>query len=307
MTTVFLFRVDGNKDNDDFFAASRVGAACAYAGVDFRVGRSGWIPDLVKVAIDDPPVRCTLTLIELEATESVALISCRKYLPEDSADIVAAFVDYLDRVVRQCRSTADPREAAIIRLKELLPGVEHVRVMTAGALRASASFVEELPLIDQPGHIARKSAEPQNGHEPARIFQGLLRLSQQQAQTMGRCIMILDAVIRGFDHSAATLGAWRAQDRSQPMKYLLAEDSNSYPALRALVFGAGNRGLTLDFEAILAELVTIWSDTPHRDVGAEHARALISQYFPVASDIRKHDKMDGIFESARVFLSASLT
>jgi hypothetical protein len=111
MPTTYLFRIDGAKDNDDFFGAMRASVQHVYAGADFRVGAAGWIPDLVKLVVDEPPARCSLTLIELEATESVALISCRKYLPEDSASIVSAFRKYLDRVISQCRISADPREA----------------------------------------------------------------------------------------------------------------------------------------------------------------------------------------------------
>ena len=69
--------------------------------------------------MSEPPDSCTLTLIELEATEPVALISCRKYLPEASADIVAAFYAYLDRAIRQCQTTADPRKSELVHLKTL--------------------------------------------------------------------------------------------------------------------------------------------------------------------------------------------
>src|SRR5437899_9390134 len=130
MSTVYLFRVDGAKDNDEFFGATRASAHHVYAGADFRVGAAGWIPDLVKVVVEEPPERCSLTLIELEATESVALISCRKYLPEDSTGIFSAFNDYLDRVVRQCRSTADPRESEFVRLKIVLSTVSQVMITT---------------------------------------------------------------------------------------------------------------------------------------------------------------------------------
>src|SRR6266478_8809890 len=131
MATVYLFRVDGSKDNDEFFASLRTSASHVYAGVDFRVGASGWIPDLVRIIVEDPPDRCSLTLIELEATESVALISCRKYLPENSAAILQAFTDYLDRLVRQCRSSADPREPEFAALKAVLSQVREVTVTTA--------------------------------------------------------------------------------------------------------------------------------------------------------------------------------
>ena len=304
MVNTFLFRVDGAKDNDEFFASFRSGVFCAYAGIDFRVGRAGWIPDLVKVVVDDSSSHCSLTLIELEATESVALVSCRKYLPENSSDIVAAFMNYLDRVIRQCRSTADTREAAIAHLRELLVEVEHVTVLTAGALRASASFVEELRLIDQPGHTLRPVAAGQNGAKQQRVFQGVLRLSQREAQALSRSILILDAVIRGFDQSAATFKQWRGQARSQPLKYLLARNAAAYSCLRAFIFET--RGLTLDLEPVLAELAMIWSSESEKNMDLDLARRLITNYYPIATTIKSHERMEAVFGTAHVFLSDNL-
>jgi hypothetical protein len=86
MPTTYLFRVDMAKDNDEFFAAILPSAAHAYAGLDLRVGTAGWVPDLVRVVVQDSTDSCCLTLIELEAIESVALISCRKFLPESEVD-----------------------------------------------------------------------------------------------------------------------------------------------------------------------------------------------------------------------------
>ena len=149
-----LFRIDGAKDNHEFFAAIRASVSLVYAGVEFSVGCSGWVPDLVKVTTSEMPDRCPLTIIELEATKSVALISCRKYLPEDPNEIVAAFRIYLDRLIRQCRSSADPRESEFIHLKERLSEAKELVVTTAGALRSSAILVEELPLMGQPGFAA---------------------------------------------------------------------------------------------------------------------------------------------------------
>jgi hypothetical protein len=303
MSTVYLFRVDGAKDNDEFFGAMRASARHVYSGVDFRVGTVGWIPDLVKLVLEEPPDRCTLTLIELEATESVALISCRKYLPENSANILAAFTEYLDRVICQCRTSADPREPEFVRLKAILSQVSQVTVTTAGALRSSTAFVEELPLMDQPKLAAQARAIQEDQEDKARAFQGVLRLSAHEAKALARCVMILDAVLRRRDHSSATFHAWRGQARSQPLKRLLTENKGSHPALRALVFEAQNRGITVDFEKVLSELVEIWSAARGNSLDPEHTRKLVSRYFPVALPIRGHEQMAGIFEIARKQLS----
>src|SRR6266571_5731344 len=221
MATEYLFRVDGAKDNDDFFGIARASARHVYAGADFRVGAAGWIPDLVRLVLEEPPNTCTLKLIELEATESEALVSCRKYLPENSGNILSAFGDYLDRVVRQCRASADPREPEFASLRAMLSQASHVTVMTAGALRSSATFVEELPLIDQPKLAAQPRAIQDDQTDKARVFQGVLRLSQREANVLGRCVMILDAVVRQRDHSSATFHDWRGRERTQPLKRLL--------------------------------------------------------------------------------------
>jgi len=171
MSTVYLFRIDGAKDNDDFFAAMRPLVAQVYAGIEFRVGAAGWIPDLVRVIVEEPPDQCSLTLIELEAIDYVAWVSCRKYLPESSAYILSAFSDYLERVIRQCRSTADPRESEFANLKSVLSQASQVTVTTAGALRAGTGFVEELPLIDQPRFIGHPRSTPKDQADNRRVFQ----------------------------------------------------------------------------------------------------------------------------------------
>ncbi len=299
MSTAYLFRIDGAKDNDDFFAAMRTSVSHGYAGVDFRVGAAGWIPDLVKVVVEKSSDRCSLTLIELEATESVALISCRKYLPENSTDILNAFSDYLDRVIRQCRSTADPREHEFFRLKSVLSQIEHVTVTTAGALRSSTCFVEELPLIDQPTLVAQPRPVREEKAQPERIFRGLLRLSAQEANALARCVMIIDAIIRNRDHSSATTRTWLGRARTQPLKVLLIENCDIHPALRAFVLERQRRGATLDFEIMLSELIDIWSVALERSVDLERSRNLVSGYYPVASAIKAHDHMAAVFETAR--------
>ena len=107
VTRRYLFRLDGSKENDEFFLCRRGQGACvAYSGTAMSVG-PGWIPDLIEV--EDDETCFTVTLIELEAVEISALASCRKYLPESSLDIIQKFTAYLETVNRQCLATADPR------------------------------------------------------------------------------------------------------------------------------------------------------------------------------------------------------
>jgi hypothetical protein len=306
-----MFRIDGAKDNDEFFVAIRSSASLVYAGIDLRVGRSGWVPDLVKVTVAEPAGHCALTLIELEAIESAALISCRKYLAEDPSEILAAFRAYLDRVIRQCRSTGDARESEFARLRNLLSDANNVTITTAGALRSSADFIEELPLIDQPS-LTNASRPPDRELQsrqlrPAKCvqeyealtFRGVLLLSQLDKYSLGRCVKVLDAVIRKHDHSGGAYHGWSA---NSPLKQLLSKDRLGCPELQKLILGSRNHGVTLDFEKLLSELVGLWSTVGVAQVDPEHCRASIVDYYPMASKIKGHDRVASVFHEARKYL-----
>jgi hypothetical protein len=249
--------------------------------------------------LEEPPDKASFTLIELEATESVAMVSCRKYLPENSVNILSAFGEYLDRVIRQCRTSADPREREFAELKANLSKVDQVTLTTAGALRSSTAFVEELPLIDQPKIAISPPLVNDDRQANECVFQGVLRLDQQKAYALARCLMILDAVLRGRDHSNATFQAWRGEAVSQPLKRLLTDNNGSYPALRGFILVRPSTGLSLDFEKVLSELIEIWSADRNKEFDLEQTRALISRYFQVAWRIRGHEQMASIFEAAR--------
>jgi hypothetical protein len=299
MSTTYLFRIDMAKDNDTFFDAMRSAVSHVYAGADFRVGAGGWIPDLLRLVVEDPPDRCCLTLIELEATEPVALISCRKYLPEDSSAIPSAFSDYLDRVIRQCHSTADAREIEFSRLKAVVSAVGVFTVTTAGALRSSTRFVEELPLIDQPNVPGQPRLVQPASQDTQRILHGVVRLARLEAEALSRCATILDAVVRHCDHSDTRFEIWRKGRRNPPLKRLLAESNECYPGLCSLVLESKTAGITLDFEKVLCEMVEIWSKGREKPLDTEHTRRLVSRYFSVAAAIQGHDEMVSVFEAAR--------
>jgi hypothetical protein len=300
MGSSYLFRIDGARDNDEFFETMRPSMSHVYAGVDLRIGAPGWIPDLVKIEIDVEAASCKLTLIELEATETVALVSCRKYLPESSELILAGFSDYLERVIKQCRSTADPRHSEFVKLKDALLRVERVQITTAGALRNSTRFVEELSLLDQPRMAARQLQSPAPPVESSRRFNGVLRLSADDAYALSRCILVLDALARKADHSTAAFRSWRGQVRSQPLKKTLVDSDGSYPALRAFVLRDANyRGLTLDIEPVLAELVELWVASGVQDIDRNAAVAFIESYFSVALEMPGEQPMTQVFEAAR--------
>ncbi len=279
MPTTYLFRIDMNKDNDAFFNARKSSASQVYAGVGMGIGSSSdWIPDLVEIVIDEQE-NFTLRLIELEGQKSSALISSRKYLPENSTKIVSILCDYLERVIRACRSSADSREDEFARLKTKLSKAETILVTSAGALRSALEFLEELPLLDQPKVVAQKRFGEKAVPESTQSFSGTLRLSREKAAALGRTVLILDAVIRQRDHSDATFKTWRAQDRSQPLKKLLKSNDAVYPCLRAFLTQKGFAGTRLDFEKLLIELTEIWSTNSGSKMNQENVRNLINHYF----------------------------
>jgi hypothetical protein len=201
------------------------------------------------------------------------------------------------------------KQASQVSEKSLTQDVPFI-VQTACALRSSAEIIEQLPLIDQPHRVRTHSVQPDGtlGEDTApevlenkpQPFQGVLRLDVERVKSLGRCVLILDAVIRGQDHSASTCHSWR--DKA-PLKRLLRR-ANGNPTLRDLVITAGKTGLTLDFEALLAELVVAWDSA---NFTLEEIRHLIRDYFPVASRIRGSDRMERVFEEARSYHKATKT
>jgi hypothetical protein len=306
MSTVYLFQIDGAQNNDAFFNLVRPCASYFYKGIVFRVGDAPWIPDGVRV--DMQKSRCLITLIELEDTRANALISARKYLPENSSLILRSLTEYLDRVISSCESTGDSRETGFASLKEILAQGGPIDLQTAGALRSSGEIVEQLPLIDQFHLIQahspqsdgtlREAVVPKDIENKPQPFQGVLRLDADRAKSLGRCVLILDAVIRGQDHSASTCHSWRTK---APLKRALRH-ANENPTLQDLVIRAGKTGLTLDFETLLAELVRVWASA---DFTLEDVRRMIHDYFPAASRVGGKDKMERVFEEARGCLKAT--
>lgn len=297
MPTTYLFRIDMNKDNDAFFNMRKASASHVYAGIAMGIGSSSdWIPDLVEVIISEPK-KIKLRLIELEAYASNALISSRKYLPENSTGILRTFCEYLKKAIKDCHSRADSRENDFLRLEEILLKTEEVYITSAGALRSAAEFVEELPLIDQPKNLGQIKSAEKTLREDASNFYGVLKLSRDRAEALGRAILILDAVIRQEDHRDTAFRSWRGQERCQPLKKYLKKNGISYPSLRAFVSKKSSSGVTLDFEKILSDLANIWKLNP------EDIRNHINGFFPFAAGIAGNDRMPVVFEKARGFLS----
>ena len=161
MTTVYLFQVDSAKENRPFFEGMRDASpgSVYFRGLDFNVGP--WTHDGIRVDLEmgASQPRCSLVLIELEAAEPTALRSARKYLHESSIEICSEFLRYLNRVIKDCESRADPREPKITLLVDEISQNFPVIVKTAAALRSSTTFLEESLLTDQ-ASVARSHEIP---------------------------------------------------------------------------------------------------------------------------------------------------
>jgi hypothetical protein len=302
MPATYLFRIDGAKDNDKFFNSLKPSMSYVYAGVDIQIGSSGWSPDFIKISVSESKT-LTLTLIELDATESVARANCRKYLPENLTDIVRSFCEYLERVIRASRSSAHPHEEEFIKLKTALSKSEQIVVLTARALRSSIDFLEEFSLIDQPEKIVQMQSvqeiSHENNSEQTPDFRGTLRLNAEKAKALGRPILILDAAIRQQDHSDGEFRGWRNNATNK----LLKEHRTAYPCLCSFLDERSFVGITLDFEKLVSELVAKWSDASTTQMDQERIRSLINRYFPIAIKIKLNDRMSAVFDSARKFLA----
>lgn len=305
MTVKYLFRLDGAKDNDEFMQLSlSEGVEQVYSGVEMKVG-PGWIPDFIEAVCNSTESACVVTLIELEATEAAALISARKYLPENSSDILRRLDLYIGRVVEQCQTTADPRRAAFADLKEFLSQARAITVYTAGALRTSRSFVENLPLIDQPqsGQVVR----PVRGTMDHSIdFQGERSLVPHDRKTLFRALLVLDGVVRERDHSGAALKNWLTH-RTQPLKVSVRTAPGEYPVLDAFLRADTRRGGRVNCDGIARELSALWSKTRGVRLEAQHVSRLIERFFPVAASLRKADPVATAFAKAKSMLSDVLS
>ena len=189
------------------------------------------IPDLVEVEIDDDGIVYTITLIELEALEISALVSCRKYLPEPSTEILHQFVAYLETVMSQCKATADPRLDDIRSLRMALGGQVRVVIHTAGALRSSTEFLEVHSLLDQPERMSI-SASPATITKKDFEIGGTRSLSREETDGLRRTVRILHAVVTGQDHSSGTLHSWRCL-RRKPLDMAVARAKDRFHQLAA--------------------------------------------------------------------------
>jgi hypothetical protein len=297
MNRQYLFRFDNAKENNLFMEDARARGLIVYAGRELKIGR-GWIPDYLMVASDEAGRRFTLTIIELDATDTLARVSSRKYLPESSNDIVKAFYDYLDGTIAECRRTADPRCEAFEDLRKVLERATKIAVESGCALRSRPTLIEKLQLFDQALEVEPPPQREIRSVHLAVPLMGRPVLTRQQTRALYRAVLILDAVIRKRDHGAAKLKAWLG-GRTQPLKKLILEQESDCPELRGFLKANKNTGIRLSMEKLLEELARLWSAATSTEIPPSAVRSLIHDYLPVAAQLSMHERVQRVFEGAR--------
>jgi hypothetical protein len=296
----YLFRLDGSKENDDFFSRRcALGGIVAYSGTAMTIG-PGWIPDLVEIDMDDDGIAFTITLIELEASEINAFISCRKYLPEPSTDIVRQFFAYLEAVMIQCKATADPRLDDIRSLRRALEGQVSIVIRAAGALRSSTEFVELHTLLDQPERMSI-GATPSTVTGNEFDFTGTRSFSREETDGLRRTVRILHAVVTGHAHSNGTLHSWRNL-RRKPLDIAVAKAKERFHQLAQLLENKSASGMRLDCDRIVVELVDLWSGSKvYRLTGADVADS-VRRFVPISMGFSNQEVMRTVYDAARLLL-----
>jgi len=302
MTDRYLFRLDGSRENDEFFSLySSPSCRATYSGTPMKIG-PGWIPDFLEVKVSNGGLDFKVILIELEATQTTALESARKYLPENPISAVEAFKTYLNAIIGQCRVTADPRIKDLKHLLGLVSAAPRIQIFTAAGLRDSKEFVEVLPLIHQ---AASSSLHPAASRIPtAERFEakGQRVLSRREAEGLQRTVRILDAVVTGRDDSGGNFHSWQ-NVREKPLHQYAAEQSSTAPELNRLLHRPRNRGLRVDLDKLLEELLAVWSRSNHLQTSKQQIAVSIEEYLPIAHRFRAHTPMRVIFQEARQILA----
>jgi hypothetical protein len=293
----FLFRLDGSKENDDFFRCRRGDDGCiAYSGTALSIG-PGWIPDLIEVNVGEDPPCFTVTLIELEAVEITARVSCRKYLPESSTDIIQKLAAYLDIVRRQCQATADPRLAAFDSLAASLPTMRRFVVRSGGALRSSSGLLEVHDLLDQPGRVSIPYVPTANVARSS-SFGGTRSFSREETDALRRTVRILHAVMTGHDHSSGTVHSWRNL-RRKPLDTAASAQPERLPELHRLLSNKSASGMRLNCDQVARELADLWAATPGRGMTPAQVADAVQRFAPRSMKFSNQESMRAVYDLAR--------
>jgi len=173
-------------------------------------------------------------------------------------------------------------------------------VRTAAALRNATSFIEELPLIDQPGGL-RLSANLQTSTKPLFVFEGSKPLTRIETNGVIRVIRIFDAVILDRDISSGSLRSWRNL-RIKRLNRVVEQARERYPELWRLLSEKADHGLRLNCDRVCDELADMWSSSRKYRLARTQITNVISGFYPLAITFQELEPMRRVFEEARAEL-----
>jgi hypothetical protein len=216
------------------------------------------------------------------------------------------FQNYLDRVIENCRATADPRRSTVEDLRVFLEKQPKIVIETACALRSGSEYLEKLPLLDQlreEWHYSASTDRPprkKSFQPPDLHFEDNLSLTRYQSIALNRAVLVLDAIVRKQDHSASVLKQWV----NLYLKSWLKENSDfqdRFPSIYMVLSADKTIGhkLTIECDVFFEELSQYWERAANIGMTPEKARRWISSFYPVACSLNGKDRMQQVFANAK--------
>lgn len=143
---------------------------------------------------------------------------------------------------------------------------------------------------------------PHDEAEPAHL-EGDLALSARAHKNLSRSVLILDAVVRGWDKSDASLRAWRNL-RSQPLRRELRQDLDGFPALASLLL-VQKTGVRLTVNDAARELSEIWNRLQPERHSERSVLAVIERFLPIDRTLAPNASVRIAFDKARHVIDES--
>jgi len=191
----------------------------------------------------------------------------------------------------------------IDKVSNALAGRSPITIWTAGALREPPHLVERLPLIDQGSALHSRAVDTQIETQIGTL-EGQLLLSPRDHKTLSRSVLILDAVVRGWDKSDASLRAWRNL-RAQPLRNHIQQHPQDFPTLTTLLLGR-KEGARIMINDAARELSIIWSEFQPGKHSETTVLAAIASFLPIDRTLDISAPVRAAFEKANLILSRNV-
>lgn len=110
-------------------------------------------------------------------------------------------------------------------------------------------------------------------------------------------MLILDAVVRGWDKSETSLRAWRNL-RAQPLRREIKNDTSRFPTPSALLLGH-KLGIRLSINDVARELAQVWDRQQPGQYSEQTVLAAITRFLPLDQELDPKATVRVAFEKAR--------